>query len=126
MTNKKRAYGPFLLLVIFLPPSSVEATVMFEPGVVKTFPVEISPMVPFEERTVVFEVETIPVVAVPGRIVIISISGEIGFTNGWSGIVSAHIDPWYGDAYPNVGANVNLRIAGGGDEAGGYEDGEDK
>jgi hypothetical protein len=71
----------------------VEATVMFEPGVVKSTMVEVSPVVSFEERTVVCEVETIMVVTVPGRIVIISVSGEIRFTNSRS-----DIDPWCGYA----------------------------
>jgi hypothetical protein len=77
--------------------------------------VEIGPVVSFEERTIVFEVETIPIVTVPGRVVIVSIAGKIGFTDGWGCIVSAcvyrsgsdiagvnyrrmNIDPWCGYA----------------------------
>ncbi len=54
--------------------------------------IEVSPVVSFEERTVVFEVEMIPVVAIPGRIVIVGISGEIGFTDSRSGIVTFRVN----------------------------------
>ena len=64
---------------------------MCEPCVVEATTIEISPVVSFEVRTVVFEVETIPVVTVPGRIVIISIAGEIRFKDGGGRIVSACI-----------------------------------
>jgi hypothetical protein len=65
---------------------------MCEPRVVEATVIEISPVVSFEERTVVFKVETIPVVAVPGRIVIIGIAWEIGFDHRRSGIVSACVN----------------------------------
>jgi hypothetical protein len=112
---KKPWVTPWLLQFYLtgLLPASVEAAVMCEPYVVEATMVKISPVVSFEERTIVFEVETIPVVTVPGRIVIISIAGEIGFTDGWGRIVSAcvnrsgsdiaginyrrmNIDPWRG------------------------------
>jgi hypothetical protein len=113
---------------------------MCEPGVVKTPTVEISPVVPFEERTIVFEVEPIPVVPVPGRVVIISIAGEIGFADSGGCIVSAcvyrsgsvctgiydrrgDIYPWCGYAKTYAGPDKNLGITFGSDEAGGYYDG---
>jgi hypothetical protein len=126
----------------------MEATVMSEPRVVEATMIEISPVVSFEERTVVFKVETIPVVTVPGRIVIIGIAGEIGFKHRGSGIVSACVNRSgipainYGcgsdkgptnnrepDAYTsesNSGADIYLGIAFGADEAAGYDSGEDK
>ena len=64
---------------------------MCEPCVVEAAAREISPVVSFEERTIVFEVETIPVVTVPGRIVVVRVSGEIGFTDGGGRIVSARV-----------------------------------
>jgi hypothetical protein len=116
---------------------------MFEPAVVETTTVEISPMVSFEERTIVFEVETIPVVPVPGRIIIISIAGEFGFTDSGGCIVStlvyrsgsvcaginhrrSDIDPGCGYAKTYAGADKNLGITFGSDEAGGYDGCKDK
>jgi hypothetical protein len=116
---------------------------MFEPAVVETTTVEISPMVPFEERTIVFEVETIPVVPVPGRIIIISIAGEFGFTDSGGCIVStlvyrsgsvcagindrrSDIDPGCGYAKTYAGADKNLGITFGSDEASGYDGCKDK
>ncbi len=133
----------FINSTSLLPPPSVEATVMFEPVVVKTTAVEISPVVPFEERTVVFEVETIAVVAVPGRIIIICISGEISFTDRRCGIVSAciyrsggicagvydrrsDIDPGYRYPHANAGGDKYLGITFSSDEAGGYNCGKNK
>ena len=123
---------------------------MCESCVVEAAMREISPVVPFEERTVVFEVETIPVVTVPGRIVIISISGEIRFKNGRSRIVSACVYRsgsdiaaiYYGcgrnkgpanNGEPDTcmpesdaGADIDLGITFGSDEAGGYDGCKDK
>lgn len=65
---------------------------MYEPGVVKMTTIKVGPVVSFKERTVVFEVETIPVVAVPGRIAIVGVSGELGLTDGGSGIVTVCIN----------------------------------
>jgi hypothetical protein len=109
---------------------------MVETVVVKTTTVEISPVLSFEERAIVFEIEAIPIVAVPGRIIIVRIAREIGFTDGRSGIVSASIygswsicisihdrrsdiDSWHGDAHAKTGADIYLGIAFGSDEAGG-------
>jgi|SRR5580658_3580391 hypothetical protein len=133
-----------------LSPASVEAAVMCEPCVVEATAIEISPVVSFEERTVVIEVETIPVVTVPGRIVIVSIAGEIRFEDGGGRIVSACV---YGsgsdittinygcrgdkgpanngesDTYmpeSDASADINLGITFGSDEAAGYDGGENK
>jgi hypothetical protein len=127
---------------------------MCEPGVVKTPTVEIGPVVSFEERTIVVEIEPVPVVTVPGGVVIISIAGEFGFTDSGICIVSACIyrsgsdiaainygcgsdkgpanngesDAYMpeSDACANASADINLGIAFASDEAGGYNRCEDK
>jgi hypothetical protein len=121
----------------------VEAAVMFKPCVVKSTMEEISPVVPFEERTIVFEVEPIPVMPVPGRVVIISIAGEVGFADSRGCIVSVcvyrsgsictgiydrggDIYPWCGYAKTYAGSDKNLGITFGSDEAGGYDGCKDK
>jgi hypothetical protein len=119
---------------------------VYEPGVVEMTAVKVGPVVSFKERTVVFEVETIPVVTIPGRVVIVGITGEIGFTNSRSGIIAIGINR-YGCG--RIGGTVNngcgsdhdtggrnpksyvctdeyLGITFGSDEAGGYNGGEDK
>lgn len=147
---------PWLFAILFyrLSPPTAEATIVCEPGVVKTTTVEISPVVSFEERTIVVEIEPVPVVPVPGRIIIISVAGEFGFTNGRGRKVSARIyrsgsdiaainyrsgsdkgpanngEPdtcmRESDASANAGANINLRITFASDEAGGYNCCKDK
>ena len=123
----------------------MESAVMNEPGVVKMTATEIAPVVPFKERTVVLEVETVPVVTVPYRIVIIGIPGEIGFTDRRSGIItvcinrcgriSGTVDNGCGSCYNDTGnrnpesdmcANEYLGIAFSSDEAGCYDGGENK
>jgi len=127
--------------------------VMIELEVVKTPADEIVPVFSLEERTVVREVYTIPVVTVPCRIVIVYITGEIGFASRRIGIISAvvfrrrlrifrirlgiyrsglinHgrrccINSDAGDTYPDTGAYIYLGIAPGGDEARGGDGGED-
>ena len=81
-----------ILSYLILPSASVKSAVMCEPCVVEATMIEISPVVSFEERTIVFEVETIAVVTVPGRVVIVGIAGEIGFDHCGSGIVSACVN----------------------------------
>ena len=123
---------------------------MREPCVVEATMIEISPVVSFEERTIVCEVETIPVVTIPGRVVIIGIAGEIRFEHGGGGIVAVRIYRGgsgiaainygcggdKGPAYngepdtcmpeSDAGADINLGITFGSDEAGGYDGCEDK
>jgi hypothetical protein len=65
--------------------------VMVKTRVVKTSAVEISPMVSFEKRTVVLEVYAVPVVTVPRWVVVVDVSGVIGFTNLRIGIIAAVI-----------------------------------
>ena len=81
---KKPRYHPWLLQCCLtgLSPSAVKAAVVCEPCVVEAAAIERRSMVSFEERTIVFEVETIPVVAVPGRIVVVCVSGEIVIVDG--------------------------------------------
>jgi hypothetical protein len=123
---------------------------MCEPCAVEATMIEIGPVISFEERTVVIEVETIPVVTVPGRVVIISIAGEIRFEHGGGCIVAACVYRSgsdvaainYGrrsDKRPanngkpdtcmpesDTGADINLGITFGSDEAGGYDGCKDK
>jgi hypothetical protein len=110
----------------------MEAAIMHEPCVVEATMIEISPVVSFEERTVVFEVETIPVVTVPCRIVIISIAWEIRFIATINYGCRSDKGPANNgepDTYtpePDTRAHINLRITFGSDEAGGYDGCEDK
>jgi len=110
---------------------------MREPCVVEATMIEISPVVSFEERTIVCEVETIPVVTVPCRIVIISIAWEIRFEDGGGCIISAceyrsdkgpanNGEPDTYTPEPDTRAHINLSITFGSDEAGGYDGCEDK
>jgi hypothetical protein len=124
----------------------VISTVVYEPGVVEMTAIEVGPVVSFKERMVMCEIETIPVVTVPGRVVIVGVSGELRFTDRRSGIITVRID---GSGYwrisgtvnngrgsynetrsrnpeSNVCANENLGITFCSDEAGGYDSGENK
>ena len=120
-----------------------KSTFMFPMCVVKCPMIEISGVVSVEEGAIVFEINPVVKVTIPGRIIIISIAGEICFDDGGSGIVaicidrSGRIDNGCGDrgADINVGnrntdTNMRtddyLRIAFAGDEAGGYNGGKDK
>lgn len=63
-------------------PSAVLATIVIEPLVfescmVKPSTAEVGSIVPFEVRTIVFIVDTVAVVATIGRVVIVSIPGEV-------------------------------------------------
>lgn len=135
-------------------PASVEAVVTCEPCVVEASMVEISPMVSFKERTVVFEVETIPKVTVPGRVVVVRISGEFIVVDDcrcWcidrsvdrrGGNISAAVDDRAVEIRPVIdresdsyvanscvtktGADIYLGIAFGSDQAAGYDGGEEK
>ena len=123
----------------------MKATVVCEPGVVKMTAMEVSPVVSFKERTVVFEIEAVPVVTVPGRIVIVGISGEIGFTDRRSSIITVRIDRrgrisgtvdnGCGSCYNDTGnrnpesdvcTNEYLGITFSSDKAGGYDGSEHK
>jgi hypothetical protein len=145
LSAKKPWVIPWLLQCYLtgLPPAAVKAAVVCEPCMVEAAAIEIRSMVSFEERTIVFEVETIPVVAVPGRIVVVCVSGEIGFTDSRGRIVSAcvyrsgsdiacinnrrmNIDSWRGYAKTYAGADENLGITFGSDEASGYDGCKDK
>jgi hypothetical protein len=72
-------------------PSAITA-VMVETGVIKTSTVEIGAVVPFENGAVVLEVYAIPVVTVPGGVIIIDVSREIGFAHSGVGVIAAIID----------------------------------
>ena len=109
------------------------SAVVYEPGTVEAAVVKICPMVSFESGAIVFEVEPIPVVAVPGGVVIIGVSGEIGFTDGRFGIISAGVYGCGGDVDPGSGnTETYMRTyeylcgAFGSDQAGAYNGCEDK
>jgi hypothetical protein len=124
----------------------MRTTVVNKPDVVEMTTIEVAPVVSFKQRTVVFEVETISVVTVPGRIVIIGISGEIGFTNRRSGIITVCVnrcgcgricgtvnngcgsyhDTGNRNPESDVCANEYLGITFSSDEAGCYDGGENK
>ncbi len=72
--------------------TSAVATVMFKTGMVKTSSVEIGPVIPFEIGTIMGIIKPIPVVTIPGRIVIIGISGIIVFIDDGCGGISILIN----------------------------------
>jgi len=120
---------------------------MLPAPVIEAAAIEIGPVVSFEIWPVVGEVNAVAVVTVPGWIVIIGISGEIGLACGGRCIVAAVIfrrggrrigitvnngggngggynDSRSGNPEADAGAYVYLGIAFGRDEAGGYNGGE--
>jgi hypothetical protein len=119
---------------------------MSVPGVVKMTTIKVGPVVSFKQRAVVFEVETISVVTAPCRVAIIGVSGEFGFTDRRSGIITVCIDRCgcericgavnngcgsyhdTGNRNPesDVCANEYLGITFSSDEAGGNDSGENK
>jgi hypothetical protein len=118
-------------------------TVMLETGMIEPAMVEICGVVSIEERPIVFVIDPVAIVTAPGRIVIIGVSGEIGFDNGGSGIVAtciyrsggvdngsgyggSYIDPGSWNTETDMRAYEYLGIAFGSDKAGGYNGGEDK
>ena len=122
-----------------------KSTVMFPMCVVKCPMIEISGVVSVEEGAIVFKINPVVKVTIPGRIIIICIAGEICFVNGGSGIVAIRIDRsgcrCIDNGCGDRGADINvgnrntdtnmrtddyLRIAFAGDEAGGYNGGKDK
>ena len=127
-----------------------KSAVMFPSGVIETAVIEISGVVSVEDRPVVFKIDAVMIVAIPGRIVIISITGEIGFTDCGIGVISAvinrrggrsrcggvygrgrwdrpsHINPGNGNPETNMRTDDYLRIAFSSDEAGSCNSGEDK
>lgn len=127
-----------------LPPSSVRPAVMCPTGMVEPTMIEIGGMVSVKERAIVFKVEPVTVVPVPGGVIIISVAGKICFDDIRSGIIATCIDRGrridngcrYGGSYINpgsghpetdTGADEYLSITFGSNEAGGgYDGGEDK
>jgi hypothetical protein len=103
-----------------------------EPAIVKTTAIKISGIPSFEKWPIVGIVIVIAVVAVPGRIVIISISGEFFFIPYRAGSVGISI--WilvngrrrriyrpHRDGKTNMRIHVYLRVAIDGHQAGPYE-----
>ena len=120
-----------------------KCAVMFPMCVVKCPMIEVSGVVSVEERAIVCEIDPVAKVTIPGRIIIIGISGEIGFDDGRSGVIaicinrSGCIDNGCGDRGADINAGCGytetymrtddyLRITFAGDEAGGYNGGKDK
>jgi hypothetical protein len=56
-----------------------------------TAAVEERPVISLEPGTIVLEVDVVAIVTVPGRVVIINITGELGLTNLRGGIVASII-----------------------------------
>jgi hypothetical protein len=118
---------------------------------VETTAIEIAPVFSFKVGTIVLEVDAIPIVAVPGRILIVDIAGELGFANGRRRIVSTvvyrcglltyrsrllidrcgihrsrrDIYPGAGNPEADMGIYVYLGIAFGSDEAGANNSGQE-
>ena len=107
--------------------------------------IEISGMVSVEEGAIVFEINPVAIVTTPGRIIIVSIAGEVCFTYGRSGVVTpiinrngcggvdsgagndgTYINPRDRYADTNMRTDEYLRITFTGDEAGGYNGGKDE
>ena len=145
--NKKALKGLFInglpspsVVVPIRTGSGISAPCMFPPGVVEATAIEVSPMIPFEIRTIVCEIVPIAVVAVPGGIVIVGVAREVCFTDGGVGIVSAFIDGSRcgvdrSRCYIHSGARdtetdmriyIDLGVTFGSDEAGGYNSGKDQ
>jgi hypothetical protein len=148
--TQKEGHRPLFLLnlLITTAPSSLapKSTGVYEPGVVEMTAIEVGPVVSFKERTVMCEVETIPVVTIPGRVVIVGVSGKLRFTDRRSGIITVRINRSgcgrisstvnngrgsYNDTRSrnpesNVCANENLGITFCSDEAGGHDGSENK
>ena len=134
------------------PGVTAATTFVFVPGMVEGPAIKICPVIPFEIRTVVCIVETVAEVAVPGRIVIVGISGIISFTyyrcgggsvsifilvdRSWFLVNGSRLLIYYGRCsyiYPGAGkaetkmcVDINLGISAAGKETGGYNRGKDK
>ena len=100
-----------------------------KPTIVKTAAVKVARIPSFKKRPVVGIVIVIPVVTVPGRIVIISISGELVFIGNRAGSVGIsiwilvhrrrrHIYRPYRDGKTNMRIHVYLRVTLDGNKAG--------
>ena len=130
-------------------PAMPIATFMFPTVMIEATAIKVSPVVPFEIGPVVGEIYPVMIVAVPGRIVIVSIAGVFGLALGGWCIVAAVIfrdgsrsgrigvtvnygrgsgnnHPGTGYMKADAGAYIDLGIAFGSDEAGGYNGGEDE
>jgi len=66
-------------------------TIVFPTSVVKASAIEIGSVVSFKPGTIVLEVDPVAVVTGPGRVVVIDITGVLGFTNFGGGIIAAAI-----------------------------------
>jgi len=112
-------------------------------GMVEPSMIEIGGVFSVKEGAIVFKVDPITVVTVPGGVIIISIPGEICFDDIRSSIIttcidrgrcidnrcsdgSSYINPGCGHPETNMRADEYLRITFSSDEARGYNGGEDK
>jgi len=118
---------------------------------VETVAIKEISVVSFEEGTVVSKVDPVAVVAIVGRVSVVSVTGVIVFANIRCGIVTtvaifglvvygcgllvnrcglgvnggrSNIHPGAGDTKADMGVDVYLGIAFGSDEASGYNSGE--
>lgn len=139
---------------IMVPPTAVVipfAALVFESFMVEPAAIEVVPVVSFEIGAIVFEVEAVAIVAVPGGVVIVGVAGEFGLADGRSCIVSTlvhrggfinggrfingsrfvnrgrcDIYPGARDTEADVRVYKNLGITFGSDEAGGYNGRKDE
>jgi hypothetical protein len=115
-----------------------------EAGPVKPSAVKIPGIGPFKERPVMGVIIVVPIVTIPGRVVIISITRkfifEISACDG-SGCIFILVDRcgllidhwWWGNIYPgtvegeaNAGIDIDLGLTTGSDQTGSYYCGECK
>ena len=123
---------------------------MYPVGVIEPAMIEICGVISVESAPIMFEIDPVMIVTIPGRIIVVSIAGELGFDNGRSGIVTpringsgcnigrsgriyhrcrysgSYINPGSRNPETNMRAYEYLRIAFSSDEAGGYNGGKDK
>jgi hypothetical protein len=93
----------------------------------------VKPMVSHEDGAIVFVINPVPEVTVPGRVAIVSVTGELIFIHygrGSRSIYSA-IHDRCGKSHTympetDMGIDIDLGITSGSDEAGGYNGCEDK
>jgi hypothetical protein len=123
---------------------------MCPPGVIEPTMIEICGVISVESATIVFEIDPVMIVTIPGRIIVVSIARELCFDHSRSGIVppcinrsgsnisrsgriysgcrdsGSYINSGSRNPETNMRAYEYLRIAFSSDEAGGYNGGKDK
>src|ERR1700743_1290020 len=106
----------------------------FETFVFEAAMVEISYILSFKIGTIVFIVEPVPKVPVPGRVIIVRIAGKLGciicvvVNHGGGGGINdgSGINTYARNAQAYMSADIYLGVAFTGDEAGGDDGRKDK